>query len=158
MTIYLMQGDDNGTADEIEEKLKSAISDLRRVSSLEDIDEIAIDGVERSAVVLITAPEIANVPDLIDVVSRRPRNIFFIVIGSDISARDYKRLVHLGNADWVPEAGLPQEILEIVRRVRAPARSDPAVELPVVVSFVPSTRGQFAIDACDRNRHPSCEG
>ncbi len=141
MTIYLIQGGDNGRADEIEGKLKSAIPDLRRVPSLEDIDEIAIAGVQQSAVVLIAAPEIANVADLIDVVSRRPRNLFFIVIGGDISARDYKRLVQSGNADWVPEAGLAQEILEILGRVKAPARSDPAVQSPIVVSFVPSAGG-----------------
>ena len=126
MTIYLMQGSDDGTrVDEIEGKLKSTIPDLKRVPSLEDIDEISIDGAERSTVVLVAAaPEIGNVQNLIDVVSRRSRNIFFIVIGGDISAGDYKRLIQSGNADWVAEAGLPQEILEIVGRVSAPARND----------------------------------
>ena len=143
MTIYLTQGSDDGTrVDEIEGKLKSTIPDLKRVPSLEDIDEISIDGAERSIVVLVaTAPEIGNVQNLIDVVSRHPRNIFFIVIGGDISARDYKRLIQSGNADWVAEAGLPQEILEIVGRVTAPARHAAPVELPVVVSFAPSAGG-----------------
>ena len=64
MTIYLMQGSDDGTrVDEIEGKLKSTIPELKRVPSLEDIDELAIDGVERSTVVLVAAaPEIANRP------------------------------------------------------------------------------------------------
>jgi pilus assembly protein CpaE len=145
MTIYLMQGTDDATrVDEIEGKLKSTIPDLKRVPSLEDIDEISINGVERSIVVLVAAaPEIGDVENLIDVVSRHPRNIFFIVIGGDISARDYKRLIQSGNADWVAEAGLPQEILEIVGRVSAPApaRNAHAAESPVVVSFVPSAGG-----------------
>ncbi len=145
MTIYLMQGTDDATrVDEIEGKLKSTIPDLKRVPSLEDIDEISINGVERSIVVLVAAaPEIGGVENLIEVVSRHPRNIFFIIIGGDISARDYKRLVQSGNADWVAEAGLPQEILEIVGRVSAPApaRNAHAAESPVVVSFVPSAGG-----------------
>ena len=139
MTIYLMQGTDDATrVDEIEGKLKSTIPDLKRVPSLEDIDEISINGVERSIVVLVAAaPEIGDVENLIDVVSRHPRNIFFIVIGGDISARDYKRLIQSGNADWVAEAGLPQEILEIVGRVSAPAPARNAH----AVSFVPSAGG-----------------
>jgi pilus assembly protein CpaE len=143
MTIYLMQGGDAGTrVDEIERKLKSTIPDLKRLPSLEDIDETSIDGAERLIVVLVAGvQENGNVQNLIDVVSRRPRNIFFIVVGGDISARDYKRLIQSGNADWVAEAGLPQEILEIVGRISAPARNAHTVESPVVVSFVPSAGG-----------------
>ena len=143
MTIYLTQGGDAGTrVDEIERKLKSTIPDLKRVPSLEDIDETAIDGAERFIVVLVAGvQENGDVQNLIDVVTRRPRNIFFIVVGGDISARDYKRLIQSGNADWVAEAGLPQEILEIVGRISAPARNAHAVKSPVVVSFVPSAGG-----------------
>jgi pilus assembly protein CpaE len=143
MTIYLMQGGDDGTRlDEIEGKLKSTIPDLRRVPSLEDIDDVSTEGVDRSVIVLIAAPaEIGYAQSLIDVVSRQPRSIFFIVIGGDISAQEYKRLVQSGNADWVAEAGLPQEILQIVRRVSAPTKDAHAPEPPVVVSFVPSAGG-----------------
>ena len=56
MTIYLMHGNEDGTrVDEIEGKLKSMIPDLKRVPNLEDIDEISIDGLERSIVVLVAA-------------------------------------------------------------------------------------------------------
>ncbi len=82
-----------------------------------------------------------NADNLIEVVKRHPRNIFFIVVGGDISARDYKRLIQSGNADWVAEAGLPQEILDIVGRVGAPSRDNVAVDSPVVVSFTPSAGG-----------------
>ena len=83
----------------------------------------------------------ANVDDLIDVVRRYPRNLFFIVVGGDISAREYKRLIQSGNADWVAEAGLPHEIRDIVGRVSAPARDDCANGSPTVVSFTPSAGG-----------------
>ena len=107
MTIYLTQGGDDETkVDEIEDKLKSAIPDLKRVSRVEDIDQKSVNGADRSIVLLVAAaPEHANVDDLIDVVRRHPRNLFFIVVGGDISARDYKRLIQSGNADWVAEAG-----------------------------------------------------
>ncbi|HZZ23745.1 MAG TPA: AAA family ATPase [Roseiarcus sp.] len=143
MAIYLTQeGGDEAKVDEIEGKLKSTIPDLKRVPSLEAIDPKSVKGADRSIVLLVAStPKHANVENLIDVVSRNPRNLFFIVVGGDISARDYKRLLQCGNADWVAEGGLPQEILDIVGRVSAPARDDGAVESPVVVSFTPSAGG-----------------
>ena len=143
MAIYLTQeGDDETRVDEIEDKLKSTIPDLKRVSRVEDIDQRSVNGADRSIVLLVAAPQDhANVDDLIDVVRRHPRNLFFIVVGGDMSARDYKRLIQSGNADWVAEAGLPQEILDIVGRVSAPARDDVASESPIVVSFTPSAGG-----------------
>jgi pilus assembly protein CpaE len=143
MTIYLVQGNDEGRrADEIDGKLRSTIPNLQRIPSLEDIDEISIDGAGRSIVVLVAAaPKTGDFQDLIDVFGRYPRNIFFIVVGGDISARDYKRLIQSGNADWVAEVGLPEEILEIVGRLGAAARNAGGVESPIVVSFVPSAGG-----------------
>ena len=143
MTIYLTQGGDDETkVDEIEDRLKSAIPDLKRVSRVEDIDQKSVSGPDRSIVVLVAAtPGHTNVDNLIDIVRRHPRNLFFIVVGGDISTRDYKRLIQSGNADWVAEAGLPQEILDIVGRVSAPAREDVGGESPVVVSFTPSAGG-----------------
>src|SRR6202045_1698940 len=140
MTIYLThRGGDEAQVDEIEGKLKSTIPDLKRVPSVEAIDPKSINGADRQIVLLAAAaPEGANVDDLIDVVRRHPRNLFFIVVGGDISARDYKRLIQSGNADWVHAVGLPHEILDIVGRVSAPVRDDVAGESPTVVSFTPS--------------------
>jgi pilus assembly protein CpaE len=143
MTIYLTHGGDDETkVDGIAESLKSAIPDLRRVSRVEDIGERSVNGADRSVVLLIAAtPKHANVDDLIDLVRRHPRNLFFIVVGGDISARDYKKLIQTGNADWVAEASLPQEILDIVGRISTPAIHDVPVESPIVVSFTPSAGG-----------------
>jgi len=143
MAIYLTQeGGDEAKVDEIEGKLKSTIPDLKRVPSLEAIDPKSVKRADRSIVLLVAStPKHANVENLIDVVSRNPRNLFFIVVGGDISARDYKRLIQSGNVDWVAEGALPQEILDIVGRLKTPARDDVAVDSPVVVSFTPSAGG-----------------
>ena len=140
MTIYLTHGGGSeAKVEEIQGKLKSTIPDLKRVSSIEDIDR---HGSDRSIILMVAAPpNDANVDDLIDVVRRHSPNLFFIVVGGDISARDYKRLIQSGNADWVAEIGLPHEVLDIVGRVNAPTRDDGAVESPIVVSFAPSAGG-----------------
>jgi pilus assembly protein CpaE len=143
MMIYLTQGGDDETkVDEIEDKLRSAIPDLKRVSQVEDIDQKLVNGAERSIVVLaVSSLQGANVDALIDVVRRQSRNPFFVVVGGDISGRDYKRLIQSGNAEWVAETGLPQEILDIVGRLSAPAVDDVPVKSPLVISFTPSAGG-----------------
>src|SRR6202042_3107524 len=143
MTIYLThRGGDEAQVEEIEGKLKSAIPDLKRVPSVEAIDPKSVNGAERSIIILTAAAPVgANVDDLIDVVRRHPRSLFFIVVGGDISAQAYKRLIQSGNADWVADAGLPHEVLGIVGRVSAPARDDVAGDSPIVVSFTPSAGG-----------------
>jgi pilus assembly protein CpaE len=143
MAIYLTEeGGDEIRVEEIEGKLKSTIPDLKRVARVEDIDPKSVNGAERSIIILAAAArQGANIDDLIDIVRRHPRHLFFIIVGGDISARDYKRLIQSGNADWVAEAGLPHEVLEIVGRVSTPARDDVAGESPTVVSFTPSAGG-----------------
>ena len=60
-------------------------------------------------------------------------------MSGEISARDYKRLIQSGDAEWVAEAGLKQEVLDVLGRVGAAATNDE--RRPVVVSFVPSAGG-----------------
>ena len=143
MTIYLTQGGEDETkVDEIEDRAQVGDSRPQASFACRGHRRRSVNGADRSVVLLVAAtPKHANVDDLIDVVRRHPRNLFFIVVGGDISARDYKRLIQSGNADWVAEAGPPQEILDIVGRVSAPAMHDVPVESPVVVSFTPSAGG-----------------
>jgi hypothetical protein len=86
MTIYLAQGGEDGArADEIEDKLRSTIPDLKRVRTVEDIDRGSDDSEKRSIVVLVpAAAKDTNVDNLIEVVRRYPRSIFFIIVGGDI--------------------------------------------------------------------------
>ena len=57
MTIYLTgEGGHEARVEEIEGKLKSAIPDLKRIPTVEDIDPKSINGAERSFVILAAAP------------------------------------------------------------------------------------------------------
>lgn len=137
----MQRGSDGRRADEVERKLKPTIPNLERIPSLEDIDETSTSRAKGFVVVIAAVGEDGDVQNLIELVCRYPRNLFFIVIGGNISARDYKRLLQSGKADWVADGGTAQEILEIVGRVSAPPRDGLSVESPVVVSFVPSAGG-----------------
>ena len=60
----------------------------------------------RSFVILVAAStEKSYFSNLADAVAGYPE-IFFIVVSGEISARDYKRLIQSGNAEWVAELSL----------------------------------------------------
>ena len=77
--------------------------------------------------------------NLADAVAGYP-DVFFIVVSGEISANDYKRLIQSGNAEWVAETGLKQEVLDVLGRVGSAAAADDE-RRPVVVSFIPSAGG-----------------
>lgn len=141
--VYLVDGGNDGIrADEIGRKLKRSIPELRRAPRIEAIGEPALRGAERSFVLVIAPSTIGDFfATLIERAARSSGNQFFIAIGGHISATEYKRLLQTGNADWVAESGVPDEINEIVRRVTASAADARASERPIVVSFVPSAGG-----------------
>jgi pilus assembly protein CpaE len=132
---------DEGALVEIERRLKPTIPDLKWVARIEDIGARSLKGAARSIAITV-APAGEKGKDLgglIDIVNKRHRDVFFIVVGGDLSARHYKQLLQSGNADWVAESGATQEILSIVARVDA-ARLD-ASNPSIVVSFMPSAGG-----------------
>ncbi len=142
MPVYLLNDDgDEGALVDLERRLKPALPDLKRVATIEDIGATSLKGAARS--IAIVVPPVKekgkDLGGLIDIVARRQRDVYFVVVGGDLSARDYKRLIQAGNADWVAESGATQEILAIVARVGA-ARSG-AANQSIVVSFLPSAGG-----------------
>ena len=71
-------------------------------------------------------------------------SLFFIFISDDIPASDYKRLVQTGGADWASTRGAPEEINEILTRMKksdADAVETAPTTEPVMVAFVPSAGG-----------------
>ena len=142
MPVYLLNADgDEGALVEIEQHLKPAIPDLKRVAAIDDIRAPLLKGAGRSIAILVppSAEKGKDLAGLIDIVNKRHRDVFFIVVGGDLSAKDYKQLIQSGNADWVAESGAAQEILGIVARVGA-ARPGVANH-SIVVSFLPSAGG-----------------
>jgi len=140
MSIYLLNaGGDEERLDEVERDLKPAIPDIARIARIEDIGQRSFKSAGRSFVILVAASTEKNYfSNLADAVAGYP-DIFFIVVSGEISARDYKRLIQSGNAEWVAETGLNQEVLEVLGRVGSAATDDE--RRPVVVSFVPSAGG-----------------
>jgi pilus assembly protein CpaE len=140
MPVYLLNADgDEGALVEIERRIRPAIPDLKRVAGIGDIGAPSLKGAKRSIVITVAPSAGKDFAGLIDIVNKRHKDVFFVVVGGDLSARHYKQLIQSGNADWVADSGATQEILGIVARVAA-ARSD-AANHSIVVSFLPSAGG-----------------
>jgi pilus assembly protein CpaE len=140
MPVYLLNADgDEGALVEIERRIRPAIPDLKRIAGIGDIGAPSLKGAKRSIAITVASSAGKDVAALIDIVNKRHRDVFFIVVGGDLSAKDYKQLIQSGNADWVAESGATQEILGIVARVAA-ARPTGANH-SIVVSFLPSAGG-----------------
>jgi pilus assembly protein CpaE len=142
MPVYILNADgDERALVEIESRLTPAIRDLRRVAGIDDIPPPSLKGAARS-VAILAAPLAGTGKDLaglMDIVNKRHKDIFFIVVGGDLSAKEYKQLTQSGNADWVAESVTAPEILGIVARVAAARPGD--ASHAIVVSFMPSAGG-----------------
>jgi pilus assembly protein CpaE len=123
----------------VERQLRPAIPSLKRIAAVEDIGKPTFNGGARPFVILAMDAEKHEIAGLVDDLIGRNKSVFFLVISDDVSAKDYKRLVQHGNADWAAGTGLPGEALDILRRVSS--SSGPPSARPIVVSFVPSAGG-----------------
>ncbi len=132
----------------VEARLKAAIPDLAEASSLDAVVKSEARGNRNdSAIAIVVLPEgdRDNFNRFVDFAARYGKDIFLILIGDEISASDYKRLVRHGGADWASAQADPAEVIEIIarRRRESDARSAvlPAGGRPVTISFVPSAGG-----------------
>jgi pilus assembly protein CpaE len=140
MPVYLLNADgDEGALVEIERRIRPAIPDLKRIARIGEIGAPSLKGAKRSIAITVAPSAGKDFAGLIDIVNKRHKDVFFVVVGGDLSARHYKQLTQSGNADWVAESGATQEILGIVARVAA-ARPTGANH-SIVVSFLPSSGG-----------------
>jgi pilus assembly protein CpaE len=143
----LFLSNDGGTsqARELEAKLRDAIPELVAINNLSEIPTALRGGNGQRTCILMTGP--ANdqtfLSNLIKIATRNRETVFFILISDDISAIDYKKLVQTGGADWASSGRATQEVLEIMRRVRAPSHERASADqaAPVAISFVPSAGG-----------------
>jgi pilus assembly protein CpaE len=131
---------------ELENKIRALFPELIRIDNVEDISDFLAQGSNGPVYVLFAGPTSDNafLDKLIETAERFRDRAFFILIGDEISAADYKRLLRTGGADWVSTAGVPHEISELIARQRgrtAGASAGKDRTRPAVVSFVPSGGG-----------------
>lgn len=151
MTVYLLQPDvaSRQQAMMIEAGLKGAIPDLIKATSLR---EILSSGTSRRgdlifAVVILPQGDHREFEQLVAFAAQHAREIFLILIGDEISANDYKRVIRTGGADWVAANADPAEVLEIMAGRRefaarpASSAAPPTGGRPITISFVPSAGG-----------------
>lgn len=150
MTVYFLQP--NGASRRnatVEAGLRAAIPDLIKAASLREILNAGTSrrGELAFAVVLLTPGAHQEFEQLVEFAAQNARGIFLVLIGDEISASDYKRVIRTGGADWVAVSADPAEVVEVISRRRefasrplaSPAR--PAGGRPITISFVPSAGG-----------------
>lgn len=146
MPVYLLQESVPHPAGAgLKAALKSAIPDLREAVSLDAVAKSAGTPDDPTiAVALLPSDVQLDFDGLVDFAARLRSGVFLIVVGGEISATQYKRLVRSGAADWVPMPADVGEVLEIIarRRIRATAAAGRASDRsPVTISFIPSAGG-----------------
>lgn len=150
MTVYLLQQSaSSGRQAPITAGLKAAIPDLVETTSMREIltsgagrtDELAF------AAIVLSQGDRQEFEQFVAFAAQHAREIFLVLIGDDISANDYKRVIRSGGADWVSAHADPAEVVEIIagrkrlEAIQSAAPAPPAGGRPITVSFVPSAGG-----------------
>jgi Flp pilus assembly CpaE family ATPase len=147
MTIYLLSAEgERGEADRVERRLRTALPDLLRIGSIEEIIDVAPHA-GAPAYVLFVAPAQGRgyFRTLLDMAGRHRHRLSFILLSGEISVDDYKALVRTGG-DWVSLGADPKEIHDIMARQEARGRYEtggtgPGARKPLAVALVPSAGG-----------------
>ena len=151
MATYLLRGNaESHVRSPIEGALPAAIPGLVEVPSLKRVFENSKANGRDPTIVLVTTPaeDQGYFDQLVDVAAQYRHELFLVLIGDEISASDYKRLVRTGGADWVSAKTGVREVTDIIerRRQQALAPDSPQARAadgrrPVTISFVPSAGG-----------------
>jgi Flp pilus assembly CpaE family ATPase len=151
MPVFLLQeGAKRTEQGPLQGTLRARIPDLTELESFEQVfDASGRIGHDDPAIVIIPLSQ-NNRDDferLVGFAAQHNNGFFLVLIGDEISASDYKRLVRSGAADWVSRNADPTEVFDIIARrqsshdARAASASRPSSRRPVTVSFVPSAGG-----------------
>jgi pilus assembly protein CpaE len=144
MPVYFLStGSDPAKSAAIEKRIAGVIPDLVAIGSIEDVTQAVARASTTPVHVIAPVHDASSFKRLVDNAARHRDRAFFILLGEELSASDYKVLVRTGAADWVSASADPREILEIMARSRrgsGPAASAGGAR-PVAISFVPSAGG-----------------
>ena len=148
MSVYLLE---NGVTKNsaTEAALRASIPDIIGITSLETVlKPKASTHNGGMPIVIITLPpgEREQFDGLVETFDRHGDNgLFFILIGDELSATDYKRLLRTGCADWASLKASPVEVIEMISSRRAAEKEPHSARRgdgpPVTISFIPSAGG-----------------
>jgi pilus assembly protein CpaE len=127
----------------IEAKLLTIVPEARKIGRIEDIAAEFSSAAQTKNVIIFLAPSLPadGIENLIDQIRRNRHRAFFILVSTEISGTDYKRLIQTGDAEWVAVGSL-QEIPELIVKQSSvfDAAPQPKVK-PTIVTFLPCTGG-----------------
>jgi pilus assembly protein CpaE len=147
MAVYILNADDDEHRGAmIEKRLRQAMPDLVTIDRVENVTRtnLSESGERVHIVVVVPAQPKAYVKHFIDTARLHSDQTFFILVGDEISASEYKAVLRTGRADWASANGDATEILDIVARSKAGrnANFNPATNhKAIVASLVPSAGG-----------------
>ena len=145
MTVYILNASKDARRGAIvETRLREAISDLVKVDRIEDVvRRAAKEPGDRTYIVLVLPTQDRTyVSGFLDVVSQYSAQMFFIMVGDEISATEYKALLRSGRADWVSANAEASEVVDIIARSYANVSGhEGSNRKAVVTSLVPSAGG-----------------
>jgi Flp pilus assembly CpaE family ATPase len=150
MAVFLLHGNATGAEQQpIRDVLKKSIPELIDVVSLTAMLESAakIKKDERSVgIALLPLGNDHTFDQLVQFVDQHRDEIFLILIGGEISASAYKRLIRSGAAEWTSAKSDLNEVLDIIARRRYVDVTESGLQRgvghrPVTISFIPSAGG-----------------
>jgi pilus assembly protein CpaE len=151
MPVFLLQeGARTAQQGALEALLRASIPGLMELNSLDSIAKSSAKFEhDDPPIVVIALPR--NDHDyferLVGLAARPGDRPFLVLIGDELSASDYKRLIRSGGADWVSRSADPSEVLDIIARRQSindawgSSASRASNQRPVTISFVPGAGG-----------------
>ncbi|MGA7787140.1 MAG: hypothetical protein WCA56_03120, partial [Xanthobacteraceae bacterium] len=150
MPVFLLnQNHERAPQQPIKVALNKAIPELIEVPSLDALlAAVAKSKLEEPTVSIVLLPsgQDGHFDQLVEFIDQHRAELFFILIGGEISASEYKRLVRSGAADWTPAQTDLSEVLDII--ARRPYGHDPRLDpqrgsgqQAIRISFIPSSGG-----------------
>jgi pilus assembly protein CpaE len=143
--LYLLAtGSGNHDAEATEQAIRKKFPHIRKIKSVDEA--LAHAGEPNSAAYVLLVGPTQNrdyVAEIIAATARYGDRLFFVLVGGELSAQDYKALTRTGSAEWISDNSDLQELAEIVsgrHERRLPEGSD-AKRNAVAVSFVPGAGG-----------------
>jgi Flp pilus assembly CpaE family ATPase len=144
MTIYILNADNNARRGGlIESRLQEAIPALVKIERIQDVPKGRTGKAEeRSCVVVILAPQDRTyVKALLDGSPQFNEQVFYILVGDEISGSEYKALLRTGRADWISATAEPKEILETIAGLPKAREEEAPNHKAVVATLAPSVGG-----------------